>query len=479
MRITSRRGTIVFFLCLGIGLVALAVALNVGWIILNWREGVLLFFGIIFFALIIAGMIVNTIFLVREIRRSEQHDSFINAVTHELKTPVASIRLHLETLQRRDLPEAQKQEFYRLMLSDTDRLTETVEQVLRAGRAGDKKAGREKSAVDFRQLVRECMDAARTRHHLPPEALRYEEASSNGAGMRVRGSAEDLRTAVFNVLDNAIKYSGENVDVRVRLDMPDEKRIVLSVQDHGVGIPPDDMKSIFKRFYRVSHRSLAHVKGTGLGLFIVKSIAQKHGGKVFAESAGEGQGTTITMELPRSHEAGMSRVLVVEDEAHLAQGLRFNLEAEGYSAEVVGDGEAATDRLLDKKENFDAIVLDIMLPGKDGFSVVSELRAARNYVPVLMLTARGRPEDVLKGFAAGRGRLSAEAFRSVDSAGALAGTAAAQPVDARRAGGGECGRRSSPHPTRAASATSEHFHSAARPSTSARSNCARPTMSFI
>jgi two-component system alkaline phosphatase synthesis response regulator PhoP len=97
----------------------------------------------------------------------------------------------------------------------------------------------------------------------------------------------------------------------------------------------------------------------------------------------------------------MSRVLVVEDEAHLAQGLRFNLEAEGYSAEVVGDGEAATDRLLGKKENFDAIVLDIMLPGKDGFSVVSELRAARNFVPVLMLTARSRPEDVLKGFAAG------------------------------------------------------------------------------
>lgn len=299
MRITSRRGTIVFFLCLGIGLVALAVALNVGWIILNWREGVLLFFGIIFFALIIAGMIVNTTFLLREIRRSDQHDSFINAVTHELKTPVASIRLHLETLQRRDLPEAQKQEFYRVMLSDTDRLTETVEQVLRAGRAGDKKAGREKSAVDFRQLVRECMDAARTRHHLAPESIRYEERSSNGAPPRVLGSSEDLRTAIFNVLDNAIKYSGEHVDVRVRLYSPDEKRVVLRVRDHGVGIPPDDMKSIFKRFYRVNHRSLAHVKGTGLGLFIVKSIAQKHGGKVFAESAGEGHGATITLELPR------------------------------------------------------------------------------------------------------------------------------------------------------------------------------------
>jgi signal transduction histidine kinase len=261
---------------------------------------VLLFFGIIFFAMIIAGVIVNTSFLVREIRRSEQHDSFINAVTHELKTPVASIRLHLETLQRRDLPEAQKQEFYRVMLSDTDRLTETVEQVLRAGRAGDKRTGREKSAVDFRQLVRECMDAARTRHHLPLEALRYEEESTNGSAVRVLGNEEDLRTAVFNVLDNAIKYSGEHVDVRVHLNTPDERLVVLNVQDQGVGIPADDLKSIFKRFYRVTHRSLGQVKGTGLGLFIVKSIAQKHGGRVFAESAGEGQGSTITMELPRA-----------------------------------------------------------------------------------------------------------------------------------------------------------------------------------
>jgi DNA-binding response OmpR family regulator len=106
----------------------------------------------------------------------------------------------------------------------------------------------------------------------------------------------------------------------------------------------------------------------------------------------------------------MSRVLVVEDEDHLAQGLRFNLEAEGYAAEVVGDGESATDRLLEKKENFDAVVLDIMLPGKDGFSVVSELRAARNYVPVLMLTARGRPEDVLKGFASGADDYLAKPF---------------------------------------------------------------------
>lgn len=299
MRITSRRGTIAFFLCLGIGLVALAVALNVGWIILNWREGVLLFFGIVFFALIIAGMVVNTIFLVRELRRSEQHDSFINAVTHELKTPVASIRLHLETLQRRELPEARKQDFYKIMLSDADRLTETVEQVLRAGRAGDRKAGRDKADVDFAHLVRDCMEATRTRHHLQPEALRFEDVGRNGKGLHVQGSVEDLRTAVSNVLENAVKYSAGHVDVSVRLETPDEKRLVLSVQDQGVGIAPEDLKRIFKRFYRVGNRSLAHIKGTGLGLFIVRSVAKKHGGTAFARSEGEGRGTTVVIELPR------------------------------------------------------------------------------------------------------------------------------------------------------------------------------------
>jgi signal transduction histidine kinase len=139
----------------------------------------------------------------------------------------------------------------------------------------------------------------RTRHHLRPENLRLEAAGSNGAGTLVFGDAEELRTAVSNLLDNAIKYSGSKVDVSVKVET-DDKHVVLQVRDRGVGIAPEELKRIFKRFYRVSSRSLAHVKGTGLGLFIVRAIARKHGGKVFAESAGEGQGTTVTMELPRS-----------------------------------------------------------------------------------------------------------------------------------------------------------------------------------
>src|SRR6478672_2573027 len=176
MRITSRRKAIAFFVVLGVCLVTLAVGLNVGWIILNWREGVLLFLGVILFAVLIAGLIVNTSFLVHEIRRNEQHDSFINAVTHELKTPIASIRLYLQTLQRRDVDEAKRREFYRLMLDDTDRLLGTVEQVLRAGKAGLKQATLHRVQLDFDQLVRECVDVARNSHHLQPESLRYETA---------------------------------------------------------------------------------------------------------------------------------------------------------------------------------------------------------------------------------------------------------------------------------------------------------------
>jgi signal transduction histidine kinase len=301
VRIISRQKAIYTFLSLGVCLAGLAAAVGSGWTILNWREGVKVFLGIIFFGVIAAGLVVYTIFLVREIRRNEQHDSFINAVTHELKTPIASIRLYLQTLQRLDVAEAQRRQFYELMLVDTERLLHTVEQVLKAGEAAQKKSPAQRSPVEFGALVRECMELARTRHHLQAGDLEYRPSLSlqNSDGARVVGDPEELRTAVSNLLDNAVKYSPDGVHISVELDAPDEKRLVLRVRDRGVGIPEHELKRIFKRFYRVTQRSLSQVKGTGLGLFIVRSIARKHGGRVFAESEGAGKGTTVTLELPR------------------------------------------------------------------------------------------------------------------------------------------------------------------------------------
>src|SRR5215813_11625171 len=196
MRIASRRRAIAFFLTLGVCLAGLAVAVGSGWIILNWQEGVKVFLGIIFFCAITAGLVLNTIFLLREIRRNEQHDSFINAVTHELKTPIASIRLYLQTLERRDVDEAQRREFYKLMLDDADRLLGTVEQVLKAGEARHKRE-RLHTELDFASLVQECIEVARNRYHLQPEALRF-ESSSHGVRPFVKGDAEELHTAVSN-----------------------------------------------------------------------------------------------------------------------------------------------------------------------------------------------------------------------------------------------------------------------------------------
>ncbi len=297
MRIASRTKAIAFFITLGACMVGLAIALNVSWIILNWREVVPLVLGIIFFGFIIAGLVLNTIFLVREIRRNEQQDSFLNAVTHELKTPIASIRLYLETLQRRNLEETERRNFYRVMLEDTDRLLGTVEQILRAGeqRAGAKH--RQWQEVNFSSVVREALELARIRHNLPPEALRF--GLEPIEEIVIKGNPEELRTAVANLFDNAVKYSGTSKDIVVDVVTPDMDHVLLRVRDNGIGIPRTELKRIFKRFYRAPSIRGGQVKGTGLGLFIVRSIARRHGGDVFAESEGEERGSTFTIKLPR------------------------------------------------------------------------------------------------------------------------------------------------------------------------------------
>lgn len=294
----SRRKLAGFVLIFGISLVALAVALNVGWIFLSLEQIALLVFGIIFFALIITGLTLNTIFLFREIRRNEQHDAFINAVTHELKTPIASMRLYLETLKTREVSEEKRREFYDVMLSDSERLLNTVELVLQAGRTRDRKRKLNVSTLKLKDILASSIERIRLRYDLPEDQIEINETED----IELKGDAEEIQSVFMNLIDNAVKYSDQNkVDITVK--KADRKTIEIRIKDSGVGIPPSELKRIFRRFYRVPSRLTQKTKGTGLGLFIVKSIVKKHGGKIRAESEGEGKGSTFIIELPSAEAA--------------------------------------------------------------------------------------------------------------------------------------------------------------------------------
>jgi signal transduction histidine kinase len=296
VHITSRAKAIAFFITLGACLVAVAIFLNITWIVLNWREVVPLVLGIVFFGVIIAGMVLNTIFLVREIRRNEQQDSFLNAVTHELKTPITSIRLYLETLEKRQVDDGRRHDFYRLMLEDTDRLLGTVDQVLKAGEVRQRRKQNWQD-VNFSRIVQESVELARLRSGLSPQAISF--GTEPPGHVTLMGNPEELRTAVANLLENAVKYSPRDPRIVVDLLTPTMDTVQLRVRDNGIGISQADVKRIFKRFYRVQGQGTEKVKGTGLGLFIVRSIARRHGGDIVAESAGENQGSTFTLRLPR------------------------------------------------------------------------------------------------------------------------------------------------------------------------------------
>ena len=298
MRITRRAKKIAFFVTLGACLVGLAVALNVTWIVLNWREVVPLVLGIIFFALIIAGIVVYTVFLVREIHKNEQQDSFLNAVTHELKTPIASIRLYLETLQTPPTHRSAAPGF----LPHHARGYGPAFGHGRANFEGRRGAPRQQQKeLGESRFLRDRGGNGGTH---PACAITCRPRRSNLSGPPKKqstcaGNPQELRTAVFNLVENAVKYSGEKKEIEVDLLTPDIDTILLRVRDKGVGIPHPELKRIFKRFYRVASSASGRVKGTGLGLFIVRSIARRHGGDAFAESEGTGRGSTFTLRLPR------------------------------------------------------------------------------------------------------------------------------------------------------------------------------------
>ena len=206
--------------------------------------------------------------------------------------------IYLQTLQQRDIDRAKRQEFLGTMLSDTDRLQSTIDQVLLAGKTGSGRKLTHRSDVDLAELIHDCVAVASRRHNLTDGELAVLNRIPAGESLVVDGEPEELRAAISNLLDNAVKYSGDAVKVVVELEKLSGRRAAIRVTDTGVGITNDELKRVFKRFYRIPGVLSTRIKGTGLGLSIVLSVAKRHGGKAYVESQGKGKGSAFTIELP-------------------------------------------------------------------------------------------------------------------------------------------------------------------------------------
>jgi signal transduction histidine kinase len=295
-----------FHITMGISLILVGVALLVGWQILGATDGdrastlrwVIYILGSLLFMLLIGGLGLLVILLLREVRLNERQSNFVSAVTHELKTPVASLRLYLDTLELRDLPATQRLDFYRTMRQDLDRLNSTINNVLDAAMYTDRPVAAPQP-LDLAKLVRRSVELTRTRHQLARETVSFEGPES----LTVPGDAAALETAVLNLLDNAVKYSKDAVQVEVELAANGDGQAHLRIRDHGLGMSRAHLRFIFNRFYRIGAEVRRSRTGTGLGLFIVKSVVKGHRGTITAESAGPDRGSTFTVTLPGVMEA--------------------------------------------------------------------------------------------------------------------------------------------------------------------------------
>jgi signal transduction histidine kinase len=298
------RRSIGFPLALGIGLSLLAAALAVGWQVLlvgdvrPVAEGVttlhwvLIVLGSAFFVLLIVGLVGLCAWLVREMRFNQRQQAFLDAVTHEMKTPLASLRLYLDTLARHDPAPERRRVFVARMQEDVQRLEHTVGQVLAAARS-EVRARAPAEAIDLAGLLRGAVEEVRQRHALPEDAIRLAPMPA----AVVAGQRPELAVVFRNLLENAVKYSDSPVDVRVEVRRVGRDRVAVEISDRGIGIEPRELRKIFQRFYRAGRDVQRQAAGLGLGLFVVRQLVRRQGGSVQARSEGLGRGSRFVVTL--------------------------------------------------------------------------------------------------------------------------------------------------------------------------------------
>lgn len=289
---------------LGAVTVFLSAALLVGWSILlanniatsdNISIDVwLLVLGAVSFLVIITVLVLFSIFLAREILEVRRQDSFIDSVTHELRSPLASIRLCLETRERPGLSPEQEARLHQMMKDDVDRLSSFIDDVLQASRLAHDKPAMNTEEFSLEALIRATVEASLTRYHLDAERI----SVSIDEPIVLHSDRVALEIVLRNLVDNAIKYSSAPPEIHIHAYKTPKKRIRIEVRDQGIGVEPQQLGRIFNRFYRVKNETVRKRRGTGLGLFVVKSLVRNLGGDIGASSEGLGKGTKMIIDLP-------------------------------------------------------------------------------------------------------------------------------------------------------------------------------------
>jgi two-component system, OmpR family, phosphate regulon sensor histidine kinase PhoR len=300
----SLRRSLSLPILLAIAMITLLVVLTVGWVLVNVvnalqdtsRSGVywtLLSIGSAFIVLLIAGVVLYLILSIKAINLTRRQSNFIDSVTHELKSPIASMKLYLQTLSRHQVGEQLQADFHRFMLEDVERLDHLINQMLEAGRLDADRPDEENEDVDLAELLRGCAASVCMNYRMSADTVRLDLQPSTVFGRRV-----DLDIIFRNLIDNAVKYAGATPRVEVSLHAPENGQVLVRITDNGCGIPKHLRRKIFGRFVRLGLELERKKPGTGLGLYIARTLVRRQHGRIRVKDPEQGTGCVFEVQLP-------------------------------------------------------------------------------------------------------------------------------------------------------------------------------------
>ena len=295
-RLIRQRSRLHLPITLSVLLMSLNIALMVCWIVLfaQLYYYPALAIGTVAFVLILVGLSFWLVLWIKEVRLNQRQANFVDSVTHELKSPLASLRLYLETLQMRELSVEQRQEFYEVMNRELERLDHLISQLLEVGRLDALGEQTDPEDIPIESLLRRCANWVCATH----DCVSEEVFSFQSAPVVVHARKLVLEAIFNNLLDNAVKYGGDPPRVDVKVELKRGKDVTIWIQDNGEGIPTDDRKKIFRIFYRGGSELERRQSGTGLGLYIVRTLVQMLKGTIHVYSRSDQQGSVFVVHLP-------------------------------------------------------------------------------------------------------------------------------------------------------------------------------------